>query len=170
MDWRPPCQTYSSRIVDYGEDILDVDGSLRYEGAERCYASSDGSRVFQFVNHKEDNCSTVKVLDTSTSSIIHEGNGPILDPHSIAFSPDGLFVAGSSSGDNTAHVWKLATGRPVWKSLHGLQSFVKRAVCFMRDSSELAANDMDGNFLAWFLIILLTVVLTKTILRMHDLS
>ncbi len=65
---------------------------------------------------------------------------------SVAFSPDGK-TALSGSGDNTARLWDLATGREIRK-LEG-HSGVVRSVAFSPDGNTPLSGSRDGTMRLW---------------------
>jgi WD40 repeat protein len=127
--------------------MLDMDGSLRYEG-DNSYLCADGSRIVQLVTFAAEleTYDTVRVLDVTTLSIVFEGHG-LCDIAMLAISPDGLFVAGSPEGpeDDTILVWKLDAGRAAWRILHDDIT----AMVFSPDSTMLATFDGCDRFCAW---------------------
>jgi hypothetical protein len=126
-----------------------MDGSLRYQG-NKSYPSADGLLVAQLgnLNVDSDAPDTFRVLDSSTSSVVYEGDGA-LDVHDMMFSPDGSLVAGCLTlwdphYESALGVWKLDAGRHMWKILQGFTG----PIAFTSDSLVLAVRD-HGNFCAW---------------------
>jgi len=64
----------------------------------------------------------------------------------VAFNRDGTFIASSSSGDNTARVWDLNTGKPV--AVLTAKSPID-AIGFSPDGTTVATGSLDGTAQIW---------------------
>ena len=65
--------------------------------------------------------------------------------NSVAFSPDGKYVA-SGSADSTARVWEVATGREVARIKHDRDV---NSVAFSRDGNLVVSGSSDGTARVW---------------------
>jgi WD40 repeat protein len=83
----------------------------------------------------------VKVWDADTGQLLHDLKGHANMVTGVAFSPDGLRLA-STSVDETARVWDLASGQTVYKVQHAGDA---RSVVYSPDGRFLiTAGNYDG--------------------------
>jgi WD40 repeat protein len=68
-------------------------------------------------------------------------------PVGVSFSPDGTLLA-MSTGENSATVWNLKSGRPFPPVLYGHTQRVS-SVSFRRDGKVLASGSEDGDIRHW---------------------
>ena len=66
--------------------------------------------------------------------------------HTLAFSPDGEWLA-SGSSDRTIRLWRVDTGQ-CWKTLRGHEGAVQ-TVAFSPDSRQIASGGTDGKIRFW---------------------
>ena len=86
-----------------------------------------------------DNGPTVKVWDAATGQELLTLNGHRESVNSLAFSPDGMWLATAGS-DETVKVWNAATGQELF-TLQGQDRLYQslKCVAFSPDSKQLAS-------------------------------
>jgi WD40 repeat protein len=103
--------------------------------------SPDG-RTLVFQDGKD-----IRLLEMETGQERGKFTGGTVFVKTIAFSPDGRFLAVSGHRDNAIRVWQLPSGEPVRK-LEGMAGCVTSLV-FSSDSRRLVSAGHDNTALAW---------------------
>ena len=86
----------------------------------------------------------VKFIHSNSRVSVGERVAPLIVT-SVAFSPDGRYVA-SSSGNGEVKLWDLARKRNIWTKKHG--NFVG-ALAFSPDGDVLASGGSEGTVKFW---------------------
>jgi WD40 repeat protein len=90
---------------------------------------------------------TIRVWDVETGQEVLSLVGHTDHVNSVAFSPDGKWLASSAMFDRTLRVWDAANGHE-WLILRGHTSAVY-SVAFSPDSKRLASASGDGTVKIW---------------------
>jgi WD40 repeat protein len=116
----------------FGSQVVDAAPSP--DGRRVAVGNGDGSlRVFDLRTAKP------------TTPRVHAGHGGI---YSLAFSPDGRFLASGSAPGGEVRVWDARTGKPVTGSLSSEQVGVV-GIAFSPDGSQLVATGLNGTLHRW---------------------
>src|SRR5207253_2235489 len=89
---------------------------------------------------------TIRIWDLSSSTSITTLQGHMNSVRSVAFSPDGRFIA-SGSSDNTIRIWDLTSSKSI-ATLQGHTNFV-RSVAFSPDGRFIASGSSDKTIRIW---------------------
>ena len=111
--------------------------AIAYSPDGRLVASSDGDEK------------ALRLWDAATAKLLAVLEGHEETAHSLAFSPDGLWLA-SGGLDGTARIWDLATGKEVLRLLDDKIWKWVGSVAFSPDGRQLATG-LNGTILTWSL-------------------
>jgi WD40 repeat protein len=89
----------------------------------------------------------IKIWDVSTGEVRHTLTGHDARIFSLDYSPDNKLLL-SASGDGTAKLWDVATGKLCGSVLDGETGEVDRAV-FSPDGKMFATGSYDGRIMLW---------------------